>query len=358
MKRHSVLILAFIIALAGCNSADPETAPAPGGKTTAKLTPIPNVGAYSLATPISYGSATFIPVVANAPASKEQQQDYASLLEAKQNGWVEIVEMPGDEQVEFLTVRNNGPKPLLLLGGELLLGGKQDRVVAHDTIVPAGKEQKVSVYCVEPGRWQGSSEKFEAKSQFVPHRVRDAATYKGQQEVWDGVGGFNAAASPAAASEGTVNAGMSDERVQSEIQKGLSQVVDDLKKQQNVVGVLVALNGKIETLELFGNSKLFDSAREPLLTSFLSEAAVSKNKSPNSVSMEEATQFLSDVLNSRRRYRGEQSGGIALQTDLASDKLAGRELAGAKFSGRLDTTREGKPAAEAGGLIHGTYKNR
>ena len=58
---------------------------------------------------------------------------------------------------------NNSKRPLLLLAGEIVTGGKQDRVIAKDRIVPAGGDPvDLSVFCIEPGRWTESSEKFGA----------------------------------------------------------------------------------------------------------------------------------------------------------------------------------------------------
>jgi hypothetical protein len=42
-------------------------------------------------------------------------------------------------QVNKLVLINNSKRPLLLLAGEIVTGGKQDRVIGKDRIVPAGK---------------------------------------------------------------------------------------------------------------------------------------------------------------------------------------------------------------------------
>ena len=62
-----------------------------------------------------------------------------------------------------LVLVNNSKRPLLLLAGEIVTGGKQDRVIAKDRIVPAGGDPiDLSVFCIEHGRWTESSEKFGA----------------------------------------------------------------------------------------------------------------------------------------------------------------------------------------------------
>ena len=60
-----------------------------------------------------------------------------------------------------LVLVNNSKRPLLLLAGEIVTGGKQDRVIGADRIVPGkGGPIDLSVFCVEPERWVESSAKF------------------------------------------------------------------------------------------------------------------------------------------------------------------------------------------------------
>src|ERR1700693_3530032 len=64
-------------------------------------------------------------------------------------------------QVNRLVLVNNSKRPLLLLAGEIVTGGKQDRVIGKDRIVPAESDPvDLSVFCVEPGRWVATSEHF------------------------------------------------------------------------------------------------------------------------------------------------------------------------------------------------------
>jgi hypothetical protein len=67
------------------------------------------------------------------------------------------------DQVNTLVLVNNSKKPLLLLAGEIVTGGKQDRVIAKDRIVPAGADPiDLGVFCIEPGRWTENSATFGA----------------------------------------------------------------------------------------------------------------------------------------------------------------------------------------------------
>ncbi|MCH8275896.1 MAG: hypothetical protein IH851_14035, partial [Armatimonadetes bacterium] len=227
---------------------------------------IPGLGNFALAEPISSGNVTLVPVVyKQAQDEPEQTDEYITLAEAKKNGWVEIIERPGEGAVNELQVRNTGPKPLLLLGGELLLGGKQDRIVAKDTIIPPNETVVVPVFCVEQGRWQGASLRFEYSNAVVPQSVRFAATYSDQARVWARVGEYNEDVGVIAGAPSTVQSGLSDPEVRKRVESGLDELLKSLEGKDNVVGVIFVLNGEIQTFELFGNAGLFEGSIQPLL---------------------------------------------------------------------------------------------
>ncbi len=49
-----------------------------------------------------------------------------------------------------LFVENNSQDTIILLAGEVVKGGKQDRTLATDLILPPGKGKKdINVFCVE-----------------------------------------------------------------------------------------------------------------------------------------------------------------------------------------------------------------
>ncbi|MEQ1936258.1 MAG: DUF6569 family protein, partial [Fimbriimonadaceae bacterium] len=186
---------ALALALAGCaNSPKPgATGPASfpvANLDTSQTASIPEFSRLTLAGSISSGNVTIYPVTSTQPSQKELD-DMVTLDEAKRKDWVEITEQE-DETVEFLEVKNTGPKAIFLMGGELLLGGKQDRIVSKDTIVKPGETVKVPVYCVDHGRWSDTYSDFKPTGKMAPQEVRKAATVeKDQGLVWDKVASVN-----------------------------------------------------------------------------------------------------------------------------------------------------------------------
>lgn len=73
--------------------------------------------------------------------------------------------------VPTLTVSNPGKRPVLLVEGETVVGGQQNRTLNVSVLVAAGATIQVPVSCVEAGRWNGRAE-FDRGRTFATRRVR------------------------------------------------------------------------------------------------------------------------------------------------------------------------------------------
>ena len=112
----------------------------------------------------------------------------ATLEEARTGGVLVITERD-QASVPELLVENRGKSHVLLMAGEIVLGGKQNRVLTEDILLPpmSGSRQ-VAVYCVEQGRWAGRGKDFEAKGSFAAPRLRAKVMERaGQSRVWSEV---------------------------------------------------------------------------------------------------------------------------------------------------------------------------
>src|SRR5271165_3169911 len=172
---------------------------------------------YHVLPPVTKGNLSIFPVIGGAEYATAQ---LLTLDEGLRSGAVVVTEAgslqglvrPGTRiprrsgaEVNRLVLINNSEHPLLLLAGEVVTGGKQDRVIGVDRIVsPKSGPIDLSVFCVEPGRWVASSDHFGSmKSQMAQPSVRTPAmAERNQQAVWDqvasAIGGMSNAA-PAAA---------------------------------------------------------------------------------------------------------------------------------------------------------------
>src|SRR5271170_6415897 len=161
-------------------------------------------GNWRLLDPVTYENISIFPVVAS---SEQDTSAFLTLDEGLSSGEVIVSEQGAaglartrDPQrrpapdynsgpaVNQLVLVNRSKRPLLLLAGELVSGGKQDRIIAKDRIVAPGTEPlPLDVFCVEHGRWSSGSQ-FAASKTIVHPSVREQAALKQDQtEVWSAV---------------------------------------------------------------------------------------------------------------------------------------------------------------------------
>lgn len=287
-----------------------------------------------LCEPIQEGALTLIPVSTSVP-DDQMMDDYVTLAEAKKRGWIEVIELPDEANVDTLRVHYTGDKPLLLLAGELLLGGKQDRVIAKDTVIKPGDTVDVMVFCVEPGRWNGDSMHFEPQDSTVPMKTKEKAILEGQQEVWDSVGEYNAKASPNA--EGTsLRYGYNNVTKSPEFGKSLDRAMRAIRGQKDVVGVVIVLGGRLYSFEYFGSARLFASSAESVVRGALA-SAVFEDKDTDLPPMKDVSDFVNRSLNSAK--------SASLQGRIATFDDESNQVAGGGA---------GLPS-EDGKVLHGTF---
>ena len=89
--------------------------------------------------PIQVESLTLTPIVSTKQAI--EQHDLLVLDEAMKKKLVRIHEA-SSESVNNLTLTNRSDQPLFLLAGEVIIGGKQDRIIGKNTVIPAKTTQE------------------------------------------------------------------------------------------------------------------------------------------------------------------------------------------------------------------------
>ncbi len=111
---------------------------------------------------------------------------------------VGAAERAGSPVVGELVLTNEGPRPALLLEGELLEGGWQHRVVVQDLVLAPRSSRVVEVACVEQGRWSGATG-HGRRARRASTRVRSAFRQDEgvrQGAVWSRVGDYGAVLAP------------------------------------------------------------------------------------------------------------------------------------------------------------------
>ena len=89
------------------------------------------------------------------------------------------------ENVHWLRVNNKSGQPVFIASGEMVIGGRQDRMVTKDTILQSSNnDQYIPVMCVEEGRWSEKEKKFIYASFANPKLRRVLDQSKNQVLVW------------------------------------------------------------------------------------------------------------------------------------------------------------------------------
>jgi len=202
----------------------------------------------------------------------EDSRHYITLDDAIDRGYLKIYEK-GSGTVSQIDMENRSDRYIFMMAGEILGGGKQNRVISKDVLLsPRGGIVSVPVYCVEQHRWasKGSMKFYSAKCA-APSSVRSLTQAgESQNEVWEEVDAISKA-NKVKSSSGNFQAVYEDKAVQKRI-----AVYDPLKRMpRHTVGVVVAINGRIVGAEIFCNEELFDDLWHKILKSY-SLDAVSK----------------------------------------------------------------------------------
>ena len=307
---------------------------------------------YKVLAPIRRGNLTIYPVVAGR---SYDTRDFLTLDEGLRSGEVVVSEagtiqplirgrvrpVPIGAQVNQLMLVNNSARPLILLAGEILVGGKQDRVVGKDRIVPPQSEPiDLAVFCVEPGRWVATKSNFRSfdPQMAQPSVRRGAMADQDQQRVWAEVRSSAAAMGTSIGSplpgRGTGSTSsyagvMSNEEVKQRVEAvaaPLEQSFEGVMRElrdRNAVGVVVAVNDQIIWADLFASSALLEKYWPKLIRSYAAES-LTRPTVPGRPDVNAAQAFLQDF--GARRETVESEPGVYRRTELEGRGFTAFEL--------------------------------
>jgi len=310
--------------------------------------------AYKALPLIRHGNLTVFPVVTS---QSHDTNNFLTLDEGIRSGEVVVSEAgmirplirgphppvprPPGAQVNQLVLVNNSKRPLILLAGEILTGGKQDRVVGKDRIVPPESDPiDLAVFCVEPGRWVATKSNFGSfpAQMAQPSVRRSAMAEQDQQKVWaevrasasamgSSVGGALAAreiesTSSYAGVMGNEEVKQRVEAVAGPLEQSYQGVMRELR-DRNAVGVVVAVNDQIIWADLFASTTLLEKYWPKLIRSYAAEA-LTRSTAPGHPDLKAAQAFLQDF--EARRETVESEPGVYRRTELDGEGFTAFEL--------------------------------
>ena len=200
---------------------------------------------------------------------------YITLKEAIESNKVVVTEVSNSGTVNTLLVRNLSSDTLYIMSGEILVGGKQDRVVARDMLIPPNSGQvKLPVYCVEENRWAYTpkGEKFQSYYGMANEHLRNLIDHNaGQNAVWREVSNTNK-------KDGVYSnsAAYTAHADKPEFRRREDEYVrffeDIFNGQDDIIGVLAVKGNTIEGADLMVSNRLFMQEYRKLLYSYIDDA--------------------------------------------------------------------------------------
>jgi len=200
--------------------------------------------------------------------------DVVSLSQALANGTAVVSERgsAATENVHWLRINNNGTKSVFVGSGEIILGGRQDRMVTKDTILPPSpKDQYIPVMCVEEGRWSEKEKKFQYNNYADPALRKVLGQSNNQVLVWKEV--FSQLErSGAKAPSLAYLAHRNDKKYTPEQDAYLRYFKDKFKNDSSITGFVCMSGDKVLGCDIYAGNNLFDGELQPLLHGFIEEA--------------------------------------------------------------------------------------
>src|SRR5262249_31774948 len=194
-----------------------------------------------------------------------------------------------------LAFRNNSKtEEVFIQSGDIVKGGRQDRTVAYDFILPprSGKVY-VTVWCVEHGRWtqrgnESATTFSSSTTQVATRELKLAAKYAGarggfQSAVWTNVAiaqqklhkslGSSVRAKESANS---LQLTLEQDKVHKAAAGYTEKLAGLLKGKTDVIGYAIAINGKVNCADVYASPGLFEKLWPKLLSAAAVEAVAER----------------------------------------------------------------------------------
>ncbi len=266
--------------------------------------------------PLYHENLTIIPIYTKKVMDRTH---YTLLDEALEKGWLEITELEAGH-VPQVRLTNHSHKYIFIMGGEVLTGCKQDRLIKRDVLIrPKASNVVVPVYCVEEGRWHQQSAKFHSKKNLATYNLRAEAQHEkggGQGKIWKEISQM-ARANMVSSPTGAYQEIYEKTEVKNKIASYNRKMENIPQLHKDTIGVVIGVGGRIVAVELFANPYLFERLWPKLLKS-CALSAISTELS-GSITQREAIEFLRSLAD--REYKKNPAIDLGFELSLVDDKV-------------------------------------
>jgi hypothetical protein len=244
-------------------------------------------------------------------------KSYLTLQQALDRKLMTVFETGSVNELALQNASDN--EAIFIQSGDIVKGGRQDRTLAFDMIVPpkSGK-LAISSFCVEHGRWTGraheSAAGFASSADMTPSKgIKLAAKYKNsQQEVWSKVAiaenglSTNAVGGDVLAPESATSLQLSIEnkKVRETVDEYLKKLHTAVDGKDDAIGFVFFINGKLNCADVYGSHDLFMRLWKKLLTASATEAVAELgDKAYPAASLDEFKNCISETAKGEKSER-------------------------------------------------------
>ena len=210
-------------------------------------------------------------------------KNFLTLQEALAQNKVRVYET---KEVNELAIRNLSNQDIYVQAGDIVRGGEQDRMISVDFIVPPRSgRMPIAAFCVESGRWNKRGEElagfFSSSNNMVATKeVKLAAKRaRSQSDVWQKVSdaqeklSLNVGAPvQAQASASSFELSLEDSKVKATTESYIGALDDILRNKPDVIGYAFAINGHVNSADIYASHALFVKLWPKLLKATAVEA--------------------------------------------------------------------------------------
>jgi hypothetical protein len=266
----------------------------------------------------TYGNLRLYPIIAK-DSFKRKHADvgrYTTLKKALQEKKVVITEKNSGE-VNNLVVENLSRDTVIINCGEVIKGGKQDRVINQDMVIyPRSGKKNLPVFCVEQGRWSSRNDAngrqdfkgYYNVSSMGLRKVVDKE--KDQSRVWKKVGEINEV-NKTVNNTGTYTKLEESKEYRDNLNAYIGFFRNRIMNEKDIVGVIVVSGNKVLGADIFATGNLFKSNFENLLYSYASEAIL--HGKPVQIEQSTVDSYMKELLDEKKQDQVLKSKGSKLE---------------------------------------------
>jgi hypothetical protein len=234
-------------------------------------------------------------------------KNFLTLQEALAQKKVRVYET---KEVNELAIRNLSNQDIYVQAGDIVRGGEQDRMISVDFIVPPRSgRMPIAAFCVESGRW---NKRGEEQAGFFSSSENSASTKElklaakrtmSQDAVWQKVSDAqeklerNVGPSVRAPlSMSSLELSVSNTQVVESTEPYIDSLNKILRNKNDVIGYAFAINGHVNSADIYASNALFVKLWPKLLKATATEAVAELHQDVNAapVAIETIQTFLAD----------------------------------------------------------------